>query len=543
MRRILPLFALGFLAALACAPAAQQPAPSTTAESKPAYGGVITTFIESDPNDWDLRTQGKTSVNVETHGYVYETLLRFKKGANVDFASQELEPRLAERWAVSPDAKSFTFHLKQGPKFAPWTGSGNVKALENARAVTSDDVKWSLEYWSSKEFRGKKLPASQVEFMYEGLEGIETPDKQTVTVKFKEPYAPFIYYSASQWMPIVAHEVYDKDGDLKSQLVGSGPFIFDQAGTQKGTIWNLKKNPDYWQAGKPYLDGIKKLVLPELATQQAAFQTKQLDVVFFRLTNMAQQVAKANPQAQSYKYQIPIGNALLVSQRRGGALADARVRRAISLAMDREEHSKLLYGGDAQPFLAGSWPGLFTDAEAKEMVKYDPEQAKRLLAEAGYPSPSFEMIVLDTGDKTQEELIQSQLKKAGIDMRFTVLPREQHRPRLYSGDFDFYRNSGGGLLEADADSFLFGEFYGASSLNWSLIKDPDLDRLLVNTRRTLDPKGRTEAMRAAVKRINDQAWDPGIVTPVTYSFWQSYVKDFHPHFANGEDESFVWLEK
>ncbi len=540
MLRIAPgLFLFSLIPVLACGPAAQAPS-SDTGPAQPKYGGVLNTSLrfDSDPNDWDVRTQGKTGVNVEVHGLVYDTLLRFKKGEGMDYSSQVLLPRLAERWEVSPDAKTFTFHLD---KRARWQSVPPV----NGRELTSADVKWSIEYYSATELDGKKLPASQVEVIFEGLDRVETPDARTAVVHFKEPYVPFIYYAASAWFPIAAREVYAQEGHLKDTLVGSGPFTLDTAASQKGSVWVAKKNPNYWDAGKPYLDAIRRLVIADDSTSMAAFQAKQLDIHYVQRYNFAQDMIRGNPQAGMEKYMIPIGNALLISQRRGGPLADVRVRRAISLAIDREEHNKVLFGGEGAPYLAGSWPGLFSEAEVKQMTRHDPEEAKRLLAQAGHSSGlSFEIIITNSEtDLTQHQLIQAQLKKVGIDMRFTTLPREQHRPRLYTGDYDFYRNSGGGLLEADADSFLFGEFYSGSSLNWTRLNDPELDKALFSTRREPDPEKRREAMRTAVKRINDMAWDPGIVHPANWSFWHPYVKNWRRHFDRGEDESLVWLEK
>lgn len=539
--RLLALPAVCAAVAAACAqPAAApagQPAPQQAA---PKAGGVLTTLVASDPNDWDMRSQGKTGVNAQTHGLVYETLLRFKKGPDVDYASQQLEPRLAEKWEVSPDGRTYTFTLRRGVKF-------QSVAPVNGRDLTSADVKWSLSYYSAKDtLDGKKLasPVSGVEFMYEGLDGIDAPDPQTVRVSFKTPYAPFLNYTASQWMPIAAKEVFEADGHLKNRLIGTGPFVFDDKASQKGTVWVLQKNPAYWQAEKVYLDGIRKVVIPDSSTQQAAFRTRQLDVWIVTAHNVAQNVLQGNPQAQVYNYTIPIGNALLISQKKHPALQDVRVRRAISMAIDREEHSRALFGGEAKPFLAGSWPGLFTDAEIAQMLPYDPNRARQLLTEAGYGQGlTLEMIITDTDDTAQHELLQSQLKKVGIDVKFTMLPREQHRPRLYRGDFDLYRNSGGGLLEADVDSFLFGEFFSGSTLNWVGVNDPVLDGLLRATREAFDPAKRREAMRAAVKRINEQAWDPGIIYPAAWAFSQPYVRNWRPHFANGEHEAFVWLDK
>ena len=538
MKKFWSLLAVAGLGALACGPV-QPPARQDQAggEAQPRFGGVLTTAMESDPNDWDMRTQGKTGVNAEVHGLAYETLIRFKNGVEADFASQILLPRLAEKWEVSADAKTFTFSLRKGVK---WQNLPPV----NGREFTAADVKWSVEYYTATgPFAGKLKGVSQNESFFQGLESIQTPDPYTAVLNFNDAYAPFIYYAASQWVPIAAKEVYEQDGHLKDTLIGTGPFIFDKESSRKGTAWIAKKNPDYWNKEGIYLDGIRRLVLPEIATEQAAFQTKQLDVRKILFATDARQSIAANPQASVYKYEQPIGNALLISQRRGGPAADVRIRRAISLGLDRAEHSRVLYGGEATPFAAGAWPGLFTDAEIKEMTRYDPDQARKLIAEAAPKGVDMEMIVTNTDELTQQELIQSQLKKIGVNVKFTVLPREQHRPRLYSGDYDFYRNSGGGLLGPDADTSLFGEFHSKSSLNWSQIKDDELDKLLVNTRREVDPARRREAMRAAAVRINEMAWDPGIVFPANWGLSHPYVKNWRPHFARGEHEAVVWLDK
>ncbi len=538
------LVALALLTTTGCGTAQTPAAPAgggTAAPAGPKTGGVLTAVFASDPNEWDMRGQGKTGVNVQLHGLVYETLLRFKHGSDVEYSSQILQPRLAERWEVAPDGKAFTFTLRKGVKFQ------NVPPV-NGRALTSADVKWSLDYYSARsEFEGKKVPASQVDFMYEGLDKVEAPDANTVVVRFKDPYAPFLNYAASQWMPIAAKEVYQQDGSLKDHLIGTGPFTFDDKATQKGTVWVVKKNPDYWNASSIYLDGIKRLVLPEIATAQAAFATKQVDAWADAriVAQTAQAVKSTNPQATLFTYRVPIGNALLISQKKTKALTDARVRRAISLAIDREEHSKVLFGGEGAPFIAGSWPGIFTQQEAAALTKYDTAQAQQLLQQAGIQPGglTLEMIITNTDDTAQHQLLQAQLKKVGIEVKFTILPREQHRPRLYAGDFDIYRNSGAGLLEADVDSFLFGEFYSQSTLNWVGTNDPELDKMLLATRQTLDPQKRNEAIKAAARRINEQGYDPGIVYPANWAFSQSYVKNWRPHFANGETEAFAWLDK
>src|SRR5207245_6863803 len=83
---------------------------------------------------------------------------------------------------------------------------------------------------------------------------VETPDPYTVVISFKQPFVPFIYNTADDHNPIMAHEIYDQDGHYKDLIVGSGSYQLDAVSSQKGARWVWKKNPTYWDAGKPYID-------------------------------------------------------------------------------------------------------------------------------------------------------------------------------------------------------------------------------------------------------------------------------------------------
>ncbi len=526
------------LGALACsAPGTGNQPPAQPGDAAPVYGGMLTLTRPSDPLDWDMRNQGKSNDNTAIHGFVYNSLLGFKDTPGTDPNEFILRPELAETWDISPDARSLTFHLRQGVKFSD-------TPPVNGREFTSADVKWSWEYYSSTgEFKDTKLPPSQMLFMYEGLERVETPDKYTAVARFKDPFVPFLNYSASQWMPMAAKEVFAQDGNLGKTLVGTGPYVLDVPGSQMGAVWMVKKNRGYWEPGKPYLDAIRTLILPEIATVHAAFQTKQLDVVLEAVDAQAQDTMRANADAvmaQSLKSQA---RGFLLSQLRPGPLQDVRVRRALSLAIDRDEVNKIVNGGKGEWATSGLWPGLFTEAEVKQMVKFDPEEAKRLLAEANYPKDLvLKNMLLNTGDNSLTLLVQAQWKKVGVTMDLEVLTREVHRPRLYKGDFDVFTLGSSGVFEADADSQAMA-LYSGSSLNWSIIKDPELDKLLIGQRQERDPQKRRDILRAAMKRVNDQAWGIGFVFQTEWQVWHSYVKGYQPHNSSGEHQAMVWLQK
>src|SRR5205823_4469181 len=149
MPRLLPFILLALLA-LACAPS-QRPADSPSSGG-PRPGGVLKVRAGLDPHDWDITYSGKDNANFG-RVFAQESLLRLANAPDSARRESIIRPLLAETWEVSPDARSFTFHLRKGATFAP-----------GGRELTSDDVRWSMEY-ESRTGRFSKLPAANVGWM------------------------------------------------------------------------------------------------------------------------------------------------------------------------------------------------------------------------------------------------------------------------------------------------------------------------------------------------------------------------------------------
>ena len=519
-----------------------QPGPGADRDGQPRYGGQLNWATQVDPDDWDITTRGGSGDNWHGISLGHNSLLGFKMGPDVEALDTTLVPELAERWELSPDGRMFTFHLRRGAKFA------NVPPV-NGREFNSGDVKFTVEYYSrTGEFKDKKLPAATRGFIFEGLEGVETPDASTAVIRFKDPYVPFANYAASRWFPILAKEVYQQDGHFKDRMAGTGPFILDVSATQKGTRWVWKKNPNYWEEGRPYLDEVRWLILPAEAAHHAAFQTKQLDLVQLVAYPASHHLKAAAPQANVKQYQGTYSY-LAVSQARGGALTDLRVRRALSLAIDRDAFIKIFAGGESSWALPASLYGWFTDEEVRKLVRQDIDEAKKLLAEAGYGAGlELELPVVDDGDETKRteyELFQAQLKRAGVNTTLKWMPQSEQRVKRRTGDYDLDAFGGGtyGVFNADVDSYIYAVLHGASSGNNSKVKDPELDRLLEGTRRETDPAKRREIYRQVSLRTLDRMWQIPIFYPPRWDFWQPYLKNFAPHFTNHPNYRFSWLDK
>lgn len=523
---------------LACGPAQLTPQQGAGQADGPVYGGRINVMVPVDPFDWDISYTGKTSPNSTGINLAYNRLLGFKTGPDIPYSEQVLQPELAERWEVSPDAKSFTFYLRKGVKFADL-------APVNGREFTSEDVRFSVEYVTrTGEFKDKGLPKPELGWMYEGIDRVETRDEYTAVIRFKNPFVPFINYAASEWNPMMGRELYQADGHFKDRLAGTGPFQLDASDSQKGTRWVWKKNTSYWDEGKPYADELRWLVLSDQAGALAAFQTKQIDELNALANFEAEDVIKNNRQAQVLEYLQPRSPHLYLSSVPGRPTADVRVRRAISLALDRDEFMRVVSGGKGTWSMTGSVAGFFSQEETKKILRHDPELARRLLAEAGYRNGvNLEWpIVKADADITIYELIQAQVKKAGINIKLNPMAKPEQRALRKSGNFDVDIGIGSGQLNADPDSGVFASFHSKSSGNYGKVNDPDLDKLLIAQRQETDPQKRKELLRTTLLRIADQSYYPGLATLPRYNIYQPYLKNYHPHWSVEAPEAFAWVQ-
>jgi peptide/nickel transport system substrate-binding protein len=475
----------------------------------------------------------------------YENLLGFQSGPDTGFMDLVLKPRLAESWEVSADARSYTFHLRKGVRF---------NGID--RDFNSGDVKFSYEYHGrTGDYGGQKLPAGTFNFMLEGLEGIDTPDASTAVVRFKEGFVPFLNYSASFRIPIMPREIFDRDGHLKDAIAGTGPFQLDQAASQRGSQFTWKKNANYWglrQAqgeGGPYLDEVRTLVIADLNAQQAAFITKQLDYLTTTSVNSANDLKKAAPDANVNEHFLANGIHLWMTERPGDLFNNALVRKAFGLAIDRDEFVRTFSGGKAEWSLAGAFTGFFKEAEVKQVLKYDPEEAKRLLAQAGYANGVDVNYLLsrDAGEvmTSKAQLLQSQVKKVGMNIKFQIASEsEVGLKRRFADGWDLAPSNR--ASDSDVDSYVYAVFHSKASNNLGKVNDPGIDRLVEAQRRELDPAKRRERVREAARYIADNALGWSLPYEPEYAFTQSYVRGFVPNFGTGNvigPVAQAWLAK
>lgn len=511
----------------------------SSAAGQPRSGGTVNVAISADPYDWDPSYAGAGGASSYGYHLAYNTVLGYKHGADVRYDDLTLQPELASSWEV-PDAQTFIFHLRKGVKFA------NLAPV-NGRDLVANDVKFSFEYASrSGSLAPKNLPVSQYATYFEGIVAVETPDDSTVKVTFKSPFVPFINYMASPFVPVAPHEIYDQDGHFKDQIVGTGPFQLDKGSSQAGSRWVWKKNPTYWDSGKPYIDQINQLIMKDDASAQAAFQTKQLDLLDTDLDlTSINTITKANPSVVKYETVNVAPVHLYMSVKPPSPLADLRLRQAIGLTIDRDEFLKTLYAGKGSWALSGAFPDTYSQDEIRAMLKHDLTQAKQLVAAAGYPNgvdlqfdyPGnyFGQIYI-----TQIQLLQAQLKQAGINLQFSSRTYDDYSTRRKQHNFTI--EDTGKSVSGDVDSYLYSSFYPGSRDNYTEVNDPQLTPLLTAQRQETDANKRREIVRQAVKRINvDQVWGLDLYNPLVWALSQPRLQNYAPHFVLTEPMDSAWL--
>ena len=514
-------------------------AASQPGANAPRYGGTLNLGKKNDPNTFDPGT--KLSATGQVLALTNDRLVAYKTGSSVGYYDLTLQPWFAQHWET-PDAQVYTFKLNTA-KFA-------ALPPVNGRAMTAEDVRWSFEYLSHTGWAASG-PRVATAALFSGLERIETPDASTAVFHFSAPFAPFLTYTTAVTSAILAREIYDQDGGFAKRAAGSGPWQLDMTATQPGQQWVFKKNASYFQKGLPYIDQVNWLTIPDDAANDAAFQTKQIDVLSYSNLSLdtADRMKKAVPgivvdakldTRQQYVH-MNCGKP---------PLTDARVRKAIALSIDRDEFVRTIEHGNGQPALAASMPGLFTLEETRSILKYDVAEARQLLAAAGYADGlTLEMVYppkkYGAVHVARLELLQSQLKRSGINMALKAVDD--------LNDFDYIRKGNYQLgmtpspvpgINPDLDTQLYILYHPKSPSNYGKVDDPQLTPLLEAQRREPDPAKRREIWRQAVRRVNDVPWATALNYGTTYDLWHPYLKNYAPNVAYVADCIWnSWLEK
>jgi peptide/nickel transport system substrate-binding protein len=482
----------------------------------PKRGGTLTRASAWDPPVIDPRL----TQSVGLFQFVGLTSSRLVRYAFPDEATGTtdltLKGDLAESWQASSDQRVWVFKLRQGVKWH------NISPL-NGRELVAADVKYCFEAYAKEGVQS---------FTFREIEGMETPDKYTLRVHLQTPNVLFPQNVAESVTVIFPREVLEEDGDLKKRLIGTGPYILKEH-TRKVRVV-LTRNPDYYDKGRPYVDEYVILSAPDAATRLAAFRTGQSDILAVASVSEAETVRKTNPAAvvQAMKNVLtPFGLALAQDR---PPFNDVRVRRAISMAIDRQKQVDTVYEGHGM--LGWGIPYIYyqdtmpTAAQLGPWWQYRPAEAKKLLAEAGHPN-GFETTLFYyeyfPQMTSQVQIVQQELQRnLNINVKITKLDYTTYYGRYVEGKWDgmAWGFQSGHAVGLDERTYQY--MHSKSTKNFFRVDDPVIDQLTTKLRQTPD---RIE-QRTLAKKIVDREYDQVL------RMWMPYDAGFlifQPHVRNG----------
>jgi peptide/nickel transport system substrate-binding protein len=550
--------------------------PSETvkpAAEAPKYGGTLTLVATADPANWDpVRNITGTQFNL-THQKLWAG--DWAKGPAGGFGTSETDwgfanndifglrkGCVAESWKWTIDEatgkSAIVFQIRRGIRWQlPNTEAGR---LVNGRELTADDVLSSL----------KRATTLSVSFTWR-----LAPTLRDADIRKTGPWeVTASSLSADQLLSglacyggyafIQSPEVIAKYGDLQNwqNYVGTGPFMLTDFISNSSIT--LARNPNYWEKdpvgpGKgnqlPYLDGVKVLVIPDESTRYAAFRSGKIDWINNVLREDANTIKKTVPglmEKWSTSYQ---GRGTPLQMRTDKApFNDIRVRKAMMLATDFQTILQNLYGGVGQivtvPFSkVTGYEKLYLGLEdpdfppeAKDLYKYNPEKAKLLLKEAGYPNGFNTKVLISSTVTTQIDytaVIKDMWAKVGIglelDLRENAVVSNISNARTHEAMA--YSTTG-----PVGDFYSCVQYLGQGVGNLSMVNDPVVNAAMKKVRLAMLTND-YEAMRIFREEVSkyavQQAWCIPNVQGSFHNLWRPWLKNYSGEITIGFDQ-FVW---
>jgi len=509
---------------------------------KPQYGGTITGRLQVDPVRWDTY-QNPSAAGVD--GMYLEMLCGNDWTLdpkiwefNMAYVPPEYrEGCLAESWDV-PDLQTVIFHLRKGVNWQ------NLPPA-NGREFTADDV----VYTYNRQFGlggGFTQPSPYFQVaQWNLIKSVTATDKYTVVFKWKEPTNQMLLTLIENraTVHIVNREAVEKWGNLDDwrHAVGTGPWILTDYTT--GSSANFIRNPNYWRYdGRhptnklPYADTLRFLVIPDQATALAALRTGKIVAITEGIDwETAGSLSKTNPEL--LKTTTPKEGISLDLRVDKSPFTDIRVRKALQMAVDLQTIATTYYGdivegtpcGLANPAMKGYYtPYEQWSQQLKDEYAYNPEGAKKLLAEAGYPSGFKTNCVTDTtADQNVMQILKSYLLNIGVDMEIKLMDPTSFAAFVNAGKQDQMcsRQRGSVALPFPPDRIITRR-WSKHYTNWTHCNDPVYDKIYDDFLATADFDEQRRLVGQAVDYALTQHWSVNVLPTVSFMVYQPWFKGY-----------------
>ena len=507
----------------------------------PKRGGVLQSVLIEDPPGL-LVHESATVSNTWPMSPCYSNLVYFHPLKSLESADTVI-PELAEKWSWQDNYRNLVFFLRKNVKW------------HDGKPFTSRDVKYTFDVAREAADAPAKFRLSARKDWWANVEAIEAPEPHTVVFRLKRPQPSLLLMLASGYSPVYPAHV--PLGELRQKCVGTGPFKFKE--WQRGQSVELERNPDYFIPDRPYLDGIKYTVITERGTRLAALQAGRVDAfVPLEMTKAMADAAKKSAPTLVISEVGQNGSDNVILNVKRAPFDNAMVRRAISLAMDRQgyvqsvRHGGAVVGVGLMPKPLGIW-GL-SDPELRTLPGYrgsavDKAEAKRLLASAGF-GPGGKPVKVELSTRTLSiyldvaSFVADQLHQIGIEATVKQMDSAAWFPALARRDYQIGANLTAGGFD-DPDAYFFENYKCGSSRNYSDYCNEETDRLIDQQSQELDRAKRIKLVLEIQRRIEADVARPMLGWRKEYFAHYPHVKNLVPHNAlyNYGRMQDVWLDK
>ncbi|MDR3121221.1 MAG: ABC transporter substrate-binding protein [Clostridiales bacterium] len=553
--------------------------PAAAAESAPAepeYGGVFTISMTSQQTGFDsaLFNYGGTSHLKQTANTLIEG--DWTKGptgehlADFDNSTPPItvsKGALAESWEIIGD-DTIIYHIRKGVHFG-LNPDSEASRLVNGRELTGADVAYSIR----RQFNVEPTAPVPNAHTYARLTpeefptNIELVDDWTVKITTQPGYVGAVFYWISGMTGIFAPEVVQKYGDLSDVLndVGTGPYFLTDF--VDNSAMTFKRNDNYWETDPmgpglgnqlPYLDEVKYLVLPDLSTQLSAFRVGKVDYMRNISLDNFKELSTSNPELKYARIAGQPSGIALRSDNPDLPWYDVKVRQAIQMGIDRQALIKDYYGGEAEMigYPANASQLLKTlgayrefeslPAEVQELFVYNPEKAKQMLAEAGYPNGFTIQVILQGSQIDLASILQNQLASIGVNLDLQVKETavylsisngRTHEQAIFVDGF-------GGTPAA------FHHHRPTDHVNTAMIDDPVVNDMIdeFNKYFMIDDTKSWPLIGDSTPYVLEQAWYLVMPAPYTYTMWWPWVKNYSGEYALGSGHfynftKYIWIDQ
>jgi peptide/nickel transport system substrate-binding protein len=433
----------------------------------------------------------------------------------------EFEPWLAERWEEGEDGLSITIYMQQGIQF------------HNGREVTADDVVWSLELAVDEE------PGHHLADRFQTASGITKVDDYTVRIDYSEPTASKLDGIARLYLfPQEAAET------IETVPVGTGPFQF--AEWVPGDQVTAERWEGYWREGLPYLDEVVIRALPDPQSRLINLRAGSIDALYG--VPLVEKSALEQDGTMEVG-QVPEGFSFYAFLMNVNAppFDNKLVRQAMQFAVDREQILDTVFYGHGTiawvPYPRTSWA--YAD-DLEDTYRYNPERARELLAEAGYPDGfSIPLLIRGTSGPhlDQAQIFQQNLADIGVEVELIPTELPQYWPQLFDSAFTIVSHATGdatvdpsGLFEGAACCRPFRNFFGitVNQDDWF----PEYEEVIYAARAELDQEARRELYHRALEIWYDQAWTITTVWNQEVYAYKDYVEGFRTDIDGN-----IWIDE